>query len=302
MQVVISGATGFVGQALVGQLGQGTHRIKALSRRPDQASEVLGPAIEAVDLNDDDALRKAIDGADLVVNLAGENVSGGRWSRARKQRLWDSRVIVTERIVAAIEQAQSPPHLLISASAVGIYGDTGEEIASESSDAATGFLASLCVAWEETAARAETLGLRVLHLRMGVVMGQGGGALKVLLPLFRKGLGGPIGSGQQWMSWIHVEDLVQIVMAAMEDERFQGPINAVSPVPIRNSFFTEALASSLGTSSRMAVPGMLLRWGLGEASSMLLDSSRVDGERLRELGFEYSYPTLEKALLQVAQI
>jgi uncharacterized protein (TIGR01777 family) len=299
MQIVISGATGFVGQALVRRLERDSHHIKALSRNPDRAREALGSAVETVDLNDDNALRKAIDGADVVVNLAGENVSGGRWTQARKKRLWDSRVVVTERIVSAMEESQMTPSVLISASAVGIYGDTGDAVASESTNSSTDFLARLCVGWEAAAVRAEDLGVRVVRVRMGVVMGRGGGALKFLLPLFSKGLGGPLGNGQQWMSWIHLEDLVQVMMAALHDERFRGAVNAVAPDSVRNGRFSEELAASVGSTARMAVPGVLLRLGMGHASSMLLNSSRVDDKTLRAMDFEFLYPTLRSALREI---
>ena len=172
-------------------------------------------------------------------------------------------------------------------------------MASESTNSSTDFLARLCVGWEAAAVRAEDLGVRVVRVRMGVVMGRGGGALKFLLPLFSKGLGGPLGNGQQWMSWIHLEDLVQVMMAALHDDRFRGAVNAVAPDSVRNGRFSEELAASVGSTARMAVPGVLLRLGMGHASSMLLNSSRVDDKTLRAMDFEFLYPTLRSALREI---
>lgn len=301
MRVVITGATGFTGRALVGRLAREDHQLVALSRRFEQVSALLGEGVQGVDLSDQEAVCRALEGADALVNLAGANVAEGRWTEARKQELWKSRVDLTDRLVHAFSSTDRPPSVVVSGSAVGIYGDTGEKVATESSPATEDFLASLCVSWEAAAAQFRQAGARVVCLRMGVVLAEEGGALGKMLPLYRRRLGGVLGSGRQWMSWIHRDDLVSLILASLHGDQYRGALNAVAPEPVRNCDFNKALAASLGVSAVFSVPGFALRVGMGGGASMLLGSSRVSSEHLEGLGFVFSYPSLASALAQILE-
>jgi uncharacterized protein (TIGR01777 family) len=214
MQILVTGATGFVGRALILRLLRDGHRVRAWVRSPRRAADLLGAEVELAPADDEAALVRAASGCEAVIHLAGESVGVGRWTAARKRELWDSRVGLTEALVRAFAVAEPRPQVLVSASAVGYYGDRGDEELEETSRPADDFLGSMCQAWEAAALKAEQYGLRVCTPRIGLVLGRGGGVLDALLPLFRAGLGGPLGSGEQWFPWIHLNDLVELLATA----------------------------------------------------------------------------------------
>lgn len=296
MRVFVSGATGFVGRALILRLRRDGHTICAWVRDEAKARSLLGAEVDLVSTRAPrESLVEALAGCDAVVNLAGESVIGARWTPARKRALVDSRVGVTERLVDAMAAAERP-RTLVSASAVGFYGDRGDEILDEESGAGAGFLADLCRDWEEAAERAMTRGVRVVRVRIGVVFGREGGALAKLLPPFRAGVGGRVGTGRQFAPWIHLHDLVEILTAALADERFAGPVNAVAPEAITNGELTRALGRALSRWTPFPVPPFALRAAFGEGASALLDSQRVAPKRLLAIGFPFRFSTIDGAL------
>jgi uncharacterized protein (TIGR01777 family) len=300
MRILITGATGFIGRALVPLLRRDGHTVEAWVRAEARARNLLGAEVDLVPASGGpSALTAAVERADAVVNLAGEPLLGGRWTAARRTILDASRVNVTADLVRAITAASRRPRVLVSGSAVGIYGDRGEEILSETSSAGTDFLADLCLRWEGAARQAEALGVRVVLLRTGVVLGRAGGALASMLPPFELGLGGPIGSGKQYLPWIHVLDLVRIIAAALVDDRYRGPINGVAPEPATNRAFTRALAHTLHRPAILPVPPIALKAIFGQAATVLLASQRVEPVALQQLGFSFAFPALTGALTDI---
>ena len=295
MQFLISGASGLVGRALVPFLeSQGHSVVKLVRRQPAGAGEIFW-----------DPLRGELDpvklrGVDAVIHLAGENVAGGRWTAARRASILESRVKGTRTLVAALEKMRHRPFVFVSSSAIGIYGDRGEERLAEDAKPGSGFLADVCVAWEKEVAAAEELGLRAAALRTGVVLTPAGGALAKMLPAFRAGVGGRMGAGRQWWSWISIDDLVGALYHAVLDQRCAGPVNAVAPVPVTNAVFAETLARVLKRPAIVPVPAWVLRAALGEmADEALLSSARVVPARLNEAGYRFRHEKLEDALRHV---
>ncbi|HEY0841032.1 MAG TPA: TIGR01777 family oxidoreductase, partial [Vulgatibacter sp.] len=280
MRVFMTGATGFVGRALALRLQRDGHRICAWVRNEARARNLLGAGIDLLPTGASrNALVEALSGCDGVVNLAGEPVVGGRWTERRKAALVESRVGVTSRLVDAIADA-ARPRVLVSASAVGFYGDRGAEALDEASTGGSGFLADLCQTWEEAALKAEVRGVRVVRARIGVVLGREGGALEKLLPPFRAGLGGHVGSGRQYVSWIHLHDLTEVLTAALVDERMEGAVNAVAPGAVTNREMTKALGRAVRRWTPAPVPAPALRLAFGEGATALVDSQRVIPRRL----------------------
>ncbi len=302
VRVLLTGATGFIGRALCARLQSAGHEVAAWVRSPDRARVQLPPGVELHAVTAEAAaMASAVAGRDAVINLAGEPLFPGRWTEARKARFRTSRVGLTEDLVRAIEAAEPRPGVLVSASAVGYYGDRGEEELSEGSAPGADFLAGLCRDWEEAARRAASLGVRVVNPRIGIVLGGDGGALGQMLLPFRLGLGGRLGPGTQYMSWIHREDLLRLLEAALVDERYHGPVNAVSPNPARNRDFTKALGSALHRPTVLPVPKVALYAAFGEAASTLLASQKVEPKIALSLGFRFQYPKLDAALQSVVQ-
>ncbi|MBI4816339.1 MAG: TIGR01777 family protein [Deltaproteobacteria bacterium] len=294
MRVAITGATGFVGRALVDGLTSEGHHVLAFVRDRARARELI-PRAELIELGE--LLGGPISSCDAWVNLAGAPLMEGRWTEARRAELARSRVDLTERIVLSLPRSESLPlRTIVSASAVGFYGDRGDEWLDESADPGSDFLSQLCVRWEGAAQKARALGIRVVTLRIGIVLEAGGGMLGKLAPIFRACLGGRIGSGKQFVSWIHRADLLSVVDAALNRFELSGPINAVAPNPVRNSELTQALGRALHRPTLFPVPRFALELALGDSSFALLSSQRVQPRRLLESGFSFAHPELPEAL------
>jgi len=290
--VLISGATGLVGTRLVEALRRDGDAVRTLTRRP-QAQEFEATVWDGLRIPAD-----ALTDVRAVVHLAGEPVFAGRLTSARRQRIRASRIESTQSIVEALADMPpaSRPAVLVCASAVGYYGSRGDEPLDESVPPGEGFLADLCVEWERAAQHANALGVRAVSLRIGIVLAAEGGALRRLALPFRAGLGGRLGSGSQWFPWIHVDDLVGMLRAALRDERWRGPVNAVAPAPVTNAELTRSLGRTLRRPTPLPVPAALLRLALGELACELLDSRRVVPRAAQEWGFEFTHPSLDEAL------
>jgi len=295
MNVLIVGGTGFLGSALARRLLQRGHKVSLLSRRPSAPRAT--PPIYHWDPTRDEFDANALQGADGVVNLAGQDLAEGRWTAARKRALVTSRVDATRYLVGRLREREPKPRVLVSASAVGIYGNRGEEVLTEESAPGTGFLADLCRDWEEAALEARAAGTRVIVTRFGVVLDSGGGMLRRILPIFRLGLGGPLGNGRQWLSWVTLLDLVQVVEMALEREDATPPINVVAPAPARSRDFARTLGRVLGRPALLPAPAPALRLVFGEmADDALLSSACVSPKRLTSLGYRFAFEDLERAL------
>jgi uncharacterized protein (TIGR01777 family) len=297
MRILMTGATGFVGRAVVLRLGRERHEITAWVRDAANAQALVGADVRLIEASGGQAaLTEAVQNADAVINLAGEPIAGGRWTAKRRQRIEQSRIGLTNQLVDALAAATRRPAILISASAVGYYGDRGDDLLDESSPPGTGFMAEICAAWEGAALRAETLGVRVLRMRQGVVLGLGGGFLERLLPMARRGLGGPLGSGRQFLPWIHIDDLVDVICHALVDPRLEGAIDLVAPQPVRMREMMQALGRATGRGTLPAVPAILLRAALGQSADVVLGSQRLAGEKLRACGHQVRFADLDEAL------
>ncbi len=299
MRILVTGGTGFVGRALIPRLRLDGHTIVAWVRSEARARQVLGGDVELVRAAGPEALAAAVVRADAIVNLAGEPVVGRRWTAERRRVLEASRIGVTRDLVSAIAAASPRPRVLVSGSAVGWYGDRGDERLTESSPPGDDFLARLCRRWEEAALSAEASGVRVATLRTGVVLGPNGGALAQMLPPFRLGLGGPVGSGQQYFPWIHLRDLVSAIAVMIVDDRHRGPVNGVGPREATSRTFAAALGRALHRPAVLPMPAFALRLIFGEAASVLLASQRAEPRVLLANGFTFAFPDLDGALADI---
>jgi uncharacterized protein (TIGR01777 family) len=293
MKVLISGGSGLVGAALTESLRSEGHTVARLVR-PDGAASAgdirWDPASGFVNLD-------AMEAADAVVNLNGASIGGGRWTPARKKILRASRVDSTRFLVESLERLKQKPRVFISASAIGYYGNRGDEILTESSASGNEFLAALCRDWEAEALRAQSSGTRTVITRFGVILSSNGGALRQMLTPFKLGLGGRLGSGKQWMSWVALDDVIGILRAALSNEQASGPVNVVAPNPVQNSEFTRVLASVLHRPAIFPAPAFALRLAIGEmADALLLSSQRVHSERPPAAIYAFRYENLEPAL------
>lgn len=299
MKILVTGATGFVGQRLVERLEQPV----VLSRDVQRAE--LRLAAHDVRVWPWDPQREpppvdAFDGVEAVIHLAGEPIADARWTDTRKERIRASRVVGTRNLVQALQDLPQRPHTLVSASAVGYYGDRGDQLLREDAKPAEGFLPQTCIDWERESRAAESAGIRVVNPRIGLVLGLDGGALAKMAMPFRMGLGTPLGTGKQWMPWIHRDDLVSLLIFAAENQGISGAMNATSPFPVTNLEFTQALGRAVRRPTFLpSVPGMLLKLGLGEMAEILLASQRAVPQVAEQAGFEFRYKTIDAALAQI---
>ncbi|TCJ19448.1 TIGR01777 family protein [Rubrobacter taiwanensis] len=292
MRVLVSGASGFLGSALRESLEADRHEVVKLTRRPPAAGERAirwNPAAGSLNVS-------VLEGMDAVVHLAGENVAG-RWTAAKKARIRESRVGGTRLLAESLARMQNPPGVMVCASAAGYYGDRGDEVLTEESPPGSGFLAEVAREWEAAADPARQKGIRVVHLRFGIVLSPEGGALRLMLLPFRMGLGGKLGSGRQYMAWISLPDAVGAVRHALDTGELEGPVNAVAPHPVRNEEFTRTLGRVLSRPTPFTLPEFAGKLVMGEmAEEMLFVSQRVEPVRLLETGYGFKHPRLEEAL------
>ncbi len=293
MRALVTGATGFIGRQLVARLT----RPVVLSRDAARARQSLGN-VEAFDWDPVMGAppAEALRDIQCVFHLAGDPVAQGRWTAAKKARVRESRVAGTANLVSALRAMQSRPEVLISASAVGYYGSRGDELLVETSSAGRDYLAEVCAAWEAAARGAIDLGVRVVTARIGIVLGKGGGALAKMLTPFRLGLGGRLGSGQQWMPWVHVDDTVGLLLHVAENPGISGAVNVVAPHPATNAEFTRTLAHQLRRPALLPMPAAALRLAFGEFAEVLLASQRVQSTVAQQSGYAFRYPELSAAL------
>ena len=287
MIIGITGGTGFIGHAVSRAATQRGDSVVLFSRRGGVGRRVFS-LTSPMDVS----------GCDGLVHLAGESILG-LWTREKRRRILESRVQGTRRLVEGIAAAPVKPRVLVSASAIGFYGDTGDGIVDEDSRAGSGFLSEVAQAWEAEAIKAEALGVRVVRLRIGFVLGRDGGAMRLIKPVFRMGLGGRLGSGRQWMSCIEIADLAAMVMTCLHDGSISGPVNAVMPEPVTNGDFTKAAARAAHRPALFPAPAVALRLGLGDLSHLMLDSQRVIPKRLADFGFHYRFGTVDSAMKEV---
>jgi len=293
VQILITGGTGLIGRQLCRTLLADGHELTVLSRKPGSVAAKCGASVHAMaELGEwlPDRTFAA------VINLAGEPIVDRRWSARRKQALWDSRVALTEQLVRRIAAARTKPGVLLSGSAVGYYGDGGDTALDETAAAGTDFPARLCQAWEAAACGAEAHGVRVCRLRTGLVLSRRGGLLGRMLPPFRLCLGARLGDGKQWMSWVHIDDYVAMLLGLLHDTRAGGPYNLVAPQPVSNAEFTATLAAAVHRPAPFVVPAFFLERIMGERAALLLEGQRVLPERITATGFRFSHPNLADAL------
>jgi uncharacterized protein len=293
MNILVTGATGLIGRELCRELVKAGHRLVALSRNPRKG---LGVEAELVTWQPESGPppRAALTGIEAVIHLAGENVSG-RWTPERKRQIRDSRVLGTRHLVMGMRQSVTPPRLLISGSAVGIYGNRGDELLTERAAPGQGFLADVCCEWEAEANQAQAFA-RVVTVRTGIVLSRAGGALQTMLPAFRMGVAGKLGHGRQWFPWIHLADIVGLICHALQSEQVQGPVNGVAPHAVTNEEFTKELAAALNRPALLPVPKFALDLLFGEMAAVLLGSQRASPEAALRSGYQFRFPWLKAAL------
>jgi uncharacterized protein (TIGR01777 family) len=290
MKVLISGATGLIGSSLAQELRSGGHHVTSLTRSPTGENNISwDPDAGTVD--------GSLEGTDAVVHLAGESIAEGRWTVSKKRRIMDSRKKGTRLLAGTIAGLTTPPRVMVSASAVGYYGDRGDEVLREDSRPGSDFLAEVCKAWEAAADPAREAGIRVVHTRFGIVLSLEGGALGTMLPIFKLGGGGRIGRGRQWWSWVTIDDVVGTIHHALENDSVEGPVNVGSPNPMTNAEYTRVLGKVLNRPTVLPVPAPAIRLALGGiADALLLASQRMEPAKLKVTGYRFRHPELEGAL------
>jgi len=290
MNILITGGTGFIGSALSPELERSGHNVLITTRHESTTKGKLTwnpPALIPADI---------ISNIDAVVNLAGESITSGRWTKSRKELIISSRKNITRTLVQSMRSTQLRPRLLISASAIGYYGDHKDEYITEDTPPGIGFLPEVCKIWEAEALRAQELGIRVVIIRLGVVLDLDGGALPQIVRPFKMLVGGYIGSGKQWFSWIHRDDVVGIIQHILENENISGPVNATSPHPVTNKEFSLTLGKVLNVPSVLPVPGFMLKVAYGDFASVLIAGQRAIPQKLLRAGYKFKYPDIEGAL------
>jgi uncharacterized protein (TIGR01777 family) len=290
MDVLVSGATGVIGSALIPELEVGGHTVRRLTRTPRQEGDI-GWDLDAGTIDGD------LSGTEAVVHLAGESIAGGRWTEEKKRRILESRRKGTRLLAEKVAGLSEPPSVMVSVSATGYYGNRGNELLTEESESGSLFLSEVCREWEAAADPAREAGVRVVHPRFGIVLSTEGGALGTTLPIFKLGGGGKIGSGRQYWSWVSLDDVIGAILHLMETDDLGGPVNVVTPDPPTNAEYTKVLGHVLGRPTFFTVPEPAARLGLGEvADELLLASARVEPVRLQETGYSFRHPELEGAL------
>ena len=296
MRILVSGSHGLVGGALIKSLLSGGHSVSRLVREvPVKGSSDIewDPERGTID-------RDKLSGFDAVVHLAGESIASGRWTPEKKQRIRESRIKATLLLSNALAESHQPPGVLVSASAIGFYGDRGDELLTELSAPGNDFLAEVCVEWERSTSPAEEKGIRVVRTRFGIILDKKGGALAKMLPPFRLGIGGKVGTGKQWMSWIALDDVITGLQFVIEQESIAGAVNFVAPNPVTNATFTSSLGRTLGRPTFLPVPVFGARLAFGEmADALLLSSQRVEPSKLKESDFSFQHTTLPEALAAI---
>lgn len=295
MIVTVTGATGLIGRKLVGALTSRGDDVTVLSRNPDNAAQALGVAAERWDPAAEAAPVSALAGRDAVIHLAGEPIAQ-RWNERSRKAIVESRTLGTRNLVAGLLSADPRPPVLVSASAVGYYGPRGDERLDESAAPGTDFSADVCVAWERETQTAAKAGVRVAVIRTGIVLDPAGGALAKMLPFFKLGIGGPVAGGDQYMSWIHVDDSVALYLEALDNSAYSGPVNGTAPEPATNKEFSKALGRALHRPALAPVPALALKALYGEMSEIVTEGQRVVPAKALELGFEFRHPDLDEAL------
>ena len=293
MKILITGGTGFIGRTLCHRLLDSGHELIVLSRRPEQVTKLCGESVTAVSDLEDLSAEESIN---AIINLSGEGIADRLWTKKRKQKLLDSRINITRQLISYVASARQKPAVMISGSAVGYYGKNGESEADETPDNPDDFAQQLCKQWEAAAEAVKQHGVRLCILRTGLVIGRDGGFVKRMLLPFKLGLGGRLGDGQQWMSWIHKEDLITIIETLLNTAEREGIFNATAPQPVTNAEFSACLAKNLHRPAIFPVPTVVLKLLLGEMSGLLLGGQKVLPERLVEQEFPFQYESLDSAL------
>jgi uncharacterized protein len=294
MRILISGPTGLIGSALIRSAGAAGHTTVPLVRKQGVHSSIYwDPEAGTID-------KASLEGFDAVVHLAGESIAARRWTSAQKARILDSRVKGTSLLASALAQLSRPPAVLVSSSAIGFYGDCGDRLLTESSPGGSDFLAHVCREWERATTPASSAGIRVIHLRTGIVLAKAGGALAKMVTPFKLGVGGKIGSGAQYMSWIDLDDEVQVILHCIGNPSLQGPVNSVGPSPVRNAEFVKTLGRALSRPAVFPLPAFVARLALGEmADALLLSSQRVEPTKLVSSGYTFRHTNLEETLKRI---
>lgn len=296
MQILITGGTGLIGRALCRALLAAGHDLTVLSRKPNNVPKLCGDNVKAISSLEQWSSDRVFD---AVINLAGEPIIGALWTASQKNRIWTSRIDLTEALVQHIANARQKPKVLLSGSAVGFYGDSNDASFDEIYPAANDFAAQLCKAWENAAEEAKNYDVRVCLLRTGIVLNQSGGMLAKMLWSFKLGLGARLGNGKQWLSWIHLQDYIAIVLQLLEDSNAQGAYNLTAPTPVSNAEFTKTLARVLKRPCFLIAPTFLLKFILGEMAVLLIGGQRVLPEKVLDLPYNFRYPLLKEALEEI---
>ncbi|MEX2463365.1 MAG: TIGR01777 family oxidoreductase [Balneolaceae bacterium] len=296
-QILITGGTGFIGTYLCNELLKAGHYLTLVTRSPEKYSEDQAKNMRYIGW--DDELAQAVNRTDVIINLAGESLFGQRWTDSVKKRIYDSRILTTQKLTKLIAESASKPDLFISASAVGIYGDSGDKILDESAKSGKDFLAKVCIDWEKEALKASDYGVRVAIPRIGIVLEDNGGVIdKMKLP-FMFFVGGPIGSGNQFVPWVHMRDLCQAILYPIENEELEGPYNACSPNPVTMKSLANVIGTVMNRPAYFRVPTAILKFILGEAAEPILSSLRAHPKILQCLGFQFEFEDLEEALADI---
>lgn len=298
MKILVTGGTGFVGRPLVRKLIENNHQVVLLSRNPEAAKRSVSAPVEVYGWDPETSTppKEAYNGVEAIVHLAGESIAAGRWTDKQKKKILNSRVLSTRNLLKGAVEAGAKLKVIVGASAIGIYGDRGNQSLSETSAQGIGFLADVCRAWERETQYPGLESVRKVNLRIGIVLEKGGGALQKLLPLFKLGGGGPVGNGKQWMSWIHLSDLVEMILYSLTHDNVTGPTNAVAPNPSTNAEFSKALGKALNRPAFMPAPPIALKLAMGEMSELVLASQKVEAKKISDAGFVFHFPKIQEAL------